>query len=69
MVAEAVAAAADAGATVLLGGGGTSGMYGRYCPDGAKKAHVCTGGGVALELFGEKTLPALAALSDNDLVS
>jgi len=62
-MAEAVAAAAERGAQVVLGGGGTSALYELYCPSAAEKSHVCSGGGVSLELMAKKSLPALVALS------
>lgn len=63
-MAEAVAAAMDAGAQVLLGGGATSQLFARFCPAAATKCHVSSGGGVSLELMAHKTLPALAALTE-----
>jgi len=63
-MAEAVAAAMDAGAQVLLGGGATSKLFAQFCPAAATKCHVSSGGGVSLELMAHKTLPALAALTE-----
>ena len=63
-MAEAVAAAMDAGAQVLLGGGATSQLFKGFCPVAATKCHVSSGGGVSLELMAHKTLPALAALTE-----
>jgi len=40
------------GTAVLLGGGGTSECFNQFCPDVADAVHVCSGGGVSLELIG-----------------
>jgi len=66
LIAEAVAAAARRGTAVLLGGGGTSECFNKFCPDVADAVHVCSGGGVSLELMAGKTLAPFAALSDHD---
>ena len=67
MVAEAVAAAARSGAAVLLGGGGTSECFKAFCPDDIDAVHVCSGGGVSLELMAGKTLAPFEALSDKSV--
>lgn len=63
-LANAVCSAMKDGAQVLLGGGGTSELFRKFAPHAeAPRLHVCTGGGVSIELMAAKTLPALAALS------
>ncbi len=61
-IAEAVAAAAKRGATVVIGGGDTIDFHVRYKYPLSSYTFVSTGGGAMLEFLSGKELPALVAL-------
>jgi len=59
---DAVVAAAEAGTTVIIGGGDTATVAANYGVED-KLSHVSTGGGASLELLEGKDLPGVTALS------
>ena len=63
VMAEAIAAATDAGAFSIAGGGDTVAAVGKF---GVEKriSYISTGGGAFLEFLEGKTLPAVAVLED-----
>ena len=63
VMAEAIAAATDAGAFSIAGGGDTVAAVGKF---GAEKriSYISTGGGAFLEFLEGKTLPAVAVLEE-----
>ncbi|KAK9453723.1 phosphoglycerate kinase [Dipodascopsis uninucleata] len=61
----AVIAAAENGATVIVGGGDTATVAKKYNAE-SKLSHVSTGGGASLELLEGKVLPGVAALSEKN---
>ncbi len=62
-VAEAAAAACDAGATVVLGGG-DSASAAEQAGVTSRLSHVSTGGGASLEFLAGAELPGVSSLSD-----
>ena len=63
VMAEAIAAATDAGAFSIAGGGDTVAAVGKF---GVEKriSYISTGGGAFLEFLEGKTLPAVAVLEE-----
>ncbi|XP_067683187.1 probable phosphoglycerate kinase [Haliotis asinina] len=61
---DAVVNATESGATTIIGGGDTATCAAKYNTE-SKVSHVSTGGGASLELLEGKTLPGVAALSDD----
>ncbi|XP_046380403.2 phosphoglycerate kinase 1-like [Haliotis rufescens] len=61
---DAVVMATEGGATTIIGGGDTATCAAKFNTE-QKVSHVSTGGGASLELLEGKTLPGVAALSDN----
>ncbi|RPA77973.1 phosphoglycerate kinase [Ascobolus immersus RN42] len=59
---DAAVAAAEAGKTVIIGGGDTATVAAKYGVED-KLSHVSTGGGASLELLEGKELPGVTALS------
>jgi len=62
-VMDAVVHATKKGTTTIIGGGDTATCCAKYGTE-AQVSHVSTGGGASLELLEGKTLPGVAALSD-----
>ncbi len=62
-IAKAVAAATDAGATSIVGGGDSVSAIGQAGLED-KISHISTGGGAALEFLAGDELPGVAALDD-----
>jgi phosphoglycerate kinase len=62
-VANAVAAATDAGATSIVGGGDSVSAVNQAGLD-SRISHISTGGGATLEFLAGDTLPGVAALDD-----
>ena len=62
-IAKSLAAAADRGTTVIIGGGDTVAAVAKEGLSG-RMTHISTGGGAALECMGGGILPGVAALSE-----
>ena len=62
-VSVSAAAAAEAGATVIIGGGDSVAAV-RSAGVASRISHISTGGGASLDLLAGKALPGLEALSD-----
>jgi phosphoglycerate kinase len=62
-IAKAVAAATDAGATSIVGGG-DSVAAAHQSGVSAKISHISTGGGASLEFLGGRKLPGVEALTE-----
>ena len=62
-VAEAVAAATDAGAVTIIGGGDTAAAV-RQAGCDQRMRHISTGGGASLECLAGRELPGVAALDE-----
>ena len=61
---DGVVAATKNGCITIIGGGDTASCCAKWNTE-SLVSHVSTGGGASLELLEGKTLPGVAALSDN----